>query len=59
MAIERDRQIRFHELGTFQSVTRWIRGHEEGLAEWLKNARRAYQFDRANVAEAHDVRPTA
>src|SRR5260370_19841373 len=42
-------------LGTLQSVTRWIRGHEEGLAEWLKNARRAYQSDRANVAEQHRV----
>ncbi len=55
MAIERDRQIKFHELGTLQSVTRWIRSHEEGLAEWLKNARRAYQSDRANVAEQHRV----
>src|ERR1043166_9704993 len=55
MAIERDRQIKFHELGTLQSVTRWIRNHEEGLAEWLKNARRAYQSDRANVAEEHRV----
>ena len=36
MAIERDSQIRFHELGTLQSVTRWIRSHDEGLAEWLK-----------------------
>ncbi len=51
MTIERDSQIRFHELGTLNSVTRWIRSHDEGLAEWLKNARRAYQNDRANVAD--------
>jgi hypothetical protein len=55
MAIERDRQIRFHELGTLQSVTRWISSHEEGLAEWLKNARRAYQSDRADVEEGQRV----
>ncbi|MGA2660540.1 MAG: hypothetical protein ABSH34_23820 [Verrucomicrobiota bacterium] len=53
MSIERDEQIRFHELGTLTSVTRWIRSHDEGVAEWLKNARRAYQPDRANVAEQH------
>jgi hypothetical protein len=49
--IERDAQIRFHELGTLNSVTRWISSHDEGLAEWLKNVRRAYQTDRANVGE--------
>ena len=43
MSIERDEQIRFHELGTLISMTRWIRTHDEGVAEWLKNARRAYQ----------------
>jgi len=53
MSIERDEQIRFHELGTLISLTRWIRTHDEGVAEWLKNARRAYQQDRANVAEQH------
>ena len=53
MSIERDEQIRFHELGTLTSVTRWIRSHDEGVAEWLKKARRAYQPDRANVAEQH------
>ena len=51
MSIERDPQIRFHEEGTLKSVTRWIRSHDEGLAEWLKNVRRAYQSDRANVAD--------
>lgn len=55
MAIERDRQIAFHELGTLRSVTRWISGHDEGIAELLKNARNAYQTDRANVAEPHRV----
>jgi len=53
MNIERDKQIRFHEMGTLDAVTRWIRGHDEGLAEWLKNARRAYQRDRADVEEVH------
>ena len=53
MAIERDSGIRFHEEGTLQAVTRWITTHDEGLAEWLKNARRAYQADRADVAEQH------
>src|SRR5262245_31140694 len=53
MSIERDERIQFHDLGTLQSVTGWIRNHEEGLAEWLKNARRAYQADRANVDEQH------
>lgn len=51
MSIERDPQIRFHEEGTLKSVTRWIRSHDEGLAEWLKNVRRAYQRDRADVAD--------
>jgi hypothetical protein len=27
--------------------------HDEGVAEWLKNARRAYQPDRADVDECH------
>ena len=53
MSIERDPKIHFHELGTLLSVTRWIRTHDEGVAEWLKNSRRAYQQDRADVAEEH------
>ncbi len=53
MNIERDEKIHFHELGTLISVTRWITTHDEGVAEWLKNSRRAYQPDRANVAEEH------
>ncbi|HKQ48365.1 MAG TPA: hypothetical protein VJZ71_09880 [Phycisphaerae bacterium] len=56
MSIQRDeRGIHFHELGTLHSVTRWISTHPDGLAEWLKNVRRAYQADRANVAEEHRV----
>lgn len=55
MTIERDSNIRFHEAGTLISVTRWIRTHDEGIAEWLKNARRAYQADRADVDESHRV----
>src|SRR5712692_7992856 len=53
MAIERDPNIKFHEQGTLNSVTRWIGAHDEGLAEWFKNVRRAYQSDRADVAEQH------
>jgi hypothetical protein len=49
--IERDDAIRFHEQGTLIAVTRWISSHDEGIAEWLKNVRRAYQADRAAVAE--------
>ena len=55
MPIERDSEIEFHDLGTLRAVTRWITQHDEGVAEWLKNARRAYQADRANVAEPHRV----
>src|SRR5882762_10068658 len=51
MTIERDSTIKFHELGTLNAVTRWITTHDEGIAEWLKNARRAYQTDRSNVAD--------
>jgi len=53
MSIERDPQIKFHEWGTLNAVTLWISSHDEGIAEWLKNARRAYQPDRANVGEKH------
>lgn len=53
LSIERDSRIRFHELGTLTSVTRWVSSHDEGIAEWLKNTRRAYQPDRANVPEKH------
>ena len=52
-AIERDASIRFHEQGTLNAVTRWISSHDEGLAEWLKNVRRAYQADRADVSDEH------
>lgn len=52
--IERDAGgIRFHKEGTLNAVTRWVGTHDEGLAEWLKNSRRAYQQDRANVADEH------
>jgi hypothetical protein len=53
MSIQRDPKIQFHELGTLSAVTRWIGAHDEGVAEWLKNARRAYQPDRGNVEEQH------
>lgn len=53
MSIERDGSIRFHEQGTLNAVTKWINSHDEGLAEWLKNVRRAYQRDRADVSDEH------
>lgn len=55
MSIERNESIRFHEKGTLQAVTRWMSAHHDGVAEWFKNVRRQYQFDRANVAEEHRV----
>src|SRR5438046_6011978 len=55
MAIERDESIIFHEQGTLNAVTRWISTHDEGIAEWLKNTRRAYQVDRANVSEPDKI----
>jgi hypothetical protein len=55
MTIERDEQIRFHEKGTLSAVTRWIQGHDVGVAEWLKNTRRAYQPDRLDVDEVDRV----
>ncbi|MGH9716809.1 MAG: hypothetical protein ACRD4R_08820, partial [Candidatus Acidiferrales bacterium] len=55
MSIERNEPIRFHEKGTLEAVTRWIASHHDGIAEWLKNVRRQYQVDRANVAETHRV----
>jgi hypothetical protein len=53
--IERDPTIRFHEEGTLSAVTRWVSTHDEGVAEWLKNVRRAYQVDRAGVVEEQRV----
>jgi hypothetical protein len=55
VTIERDARIQFHEQGTLTAVTRWVSGHDEGLAEWLKNASRAYQGDRANVSDEDKV----
>lgn len=55
MTIERNEPIRFHEKGTLEAVTRWIATHHDGIAELLKNVRREYQVDRANVAENHRV----
>ena len=53
MSIQRDANIKFHELGTLSAVTRWIVTHDGGVAEWIKNAGRAYQPDRGNVEEHH------
>src|SRR5258707_15032296 len=55
MTIERNEPIHFHEKGTLEAVTRWIATHHDGIAEWVKNVRRQYQVDRANVAENHRV----
>ena len=55
MSIERDPNIIFDPEGTLRATTRWVSHHEEGLAEWLKNVRRAYQIDRANVSDDHRV----
>lgn len=51
MPIERVGKIFFDDLGTLTASTRWISTHDEGIAEWLKNTRRAYQIDRAKVLE--------
>jgi hypothetical protein len=51
MTIERVGKIFFDDQGTLMASTRWISTHDEGIAEWLKNARRAYQVDRSNVDE--------
>ena len=55
MSIDRDENIIFHEEGTLNAVTRWVSSHDEGIAELLKNTRRAYQVDRANVSEQDRV----
>lgn len=55
MTIERNEPIRFHEQGTLDAVTRWIASHADGISEWMKNVRRQYQADRANVAPEHRV----
>ena len=51
--IERDEEIQFHKEGTLLAVTRWISSHDEGIAEWLKNARSAY--NRTSVDDSHRV----
>lgn len=53
MSIERTEEIQFHPKGTLDAVTRWIAGHADGIAEWMKNVRRQYQADRANVSPEH------
>ena len=47
--IERDEKIQLHIKGTLKSITRWVTTHEQGISEWLKNTRRAYLPDRANI----------
>ena len=55
MSIERNEPIQFHEKGALEAVTRWIVTHHDGVVEWLKNVRRQYQVDWANVAENRRV----
>ena len=55
LSIERDENIVFDDLGALIASTRWISTHDEGIAEWMKNARLAYQIDRANVIDADRV----
>lgn len=55
MNIERNEPICFHVKGTLDAVTRWIATHGDGIAECLKNVRRQYQTDRANVSAKHRV----
>jgi len=55
ITIERVGKIFFDDLGTLIASTRWISTHDEGIAEWLKNTRRAYQMDRANVTESDRI----
>jgi len=55
MSIDREEQFQIHELGALLTFTKWISSHEQGIAEWLKNVRRAYREDRANVLDAHRV----
>src|SRR5437667_10553311 len=55
MTIERTEEIQFHKQGTLDAVTKWIASHSDGLAEWLKNVRRQYQIDRANVPDGQRV----
>jgi len=49
MTLQTINRLPIHDLGTLQGLTRWISNHEEGIAEWLKNVRSAYQEGRANV----------
>ncbi len=53
MVIERTEPIQWHVEGTLRAVTRWVSSHDEGIAELLKNTRRAYQPDRLDVDDAH------
>lgn len=53
MAIERTKPIQWHNEGTLHAATRWISGHDDGLAELFKNVRRAYQPDRLDVHVEH------
>lgn len=55
MSIDRDQSIRFHEQGTLVAVTRWVTDHHDGVSEWLKNARSAYQAGRGNVEQKHQA----
>lgn len=53
--IERDEKIQLHIKGTLKSITRWVTIHEQGISEWLKNTRRAYFPDRADILPQYRV----
>ena len=53
MSEHQDRRLPINDEGVLRTFTKWISSHEEGIAEWLKNVRRAYREDRANVADEH------
>jgi len=55
ISIERDEELRLHTQGTLKSLTNWVSTHEVGISEWLKNTRRAYFPDRANVPQSQWV----
>lgn len=53
MSIERDEKIVFDDLGTLIASTRWISTHDEGIAEWMKNARPVRSIFCVEGCQAH------
>lgn len=44
-----ENKLPIHELGTLRMFTKWITKHEDGVVEWMKNVRAAYQPNRSKV----------